>query len=275
MEPPLEIPASELKHPRLQTPPLEQEIQPRCSGRRRQFPQLWREFEATSYSLVTAVPQVTEQAFQDRIEPYTKPALLSAPDMALPSLDRSPLDGFRVCRVFNTPRSPPVSHGQAQPPYGAQHIGPPAHPFTSDSAFELMKAFVLGPSSKTVSGMDEIGRAIGSGRVMPDELSQFNAATELHHLDDFAARSSIAGGPWQTGSVKVKMPCMRVMNTEVETPEFETPGVRYQSLVDIMVLKVKDYSSSRSFVHQPFTEWWCPSSGDRPIRIYGEAYSLS
>jgi len=40
-----------------------------------------------------------------------------------------------------------------------------------------------------------------------------------------------------------------------------------------MVLKVKDYSSSRSFVHQPFTEWWCPSSGDRPIRIYGEAYS--
>ena len=90
-----------------------------------------------------------------------------------------------------------------------------------------MKAFVLGPSSKTVLGMDEIGRAIGSGRVMPDELSRFNAATELRHLDDFAARSSITGGPWQTGLVKVKMPCMWVMNTEVETPEFEISGVRY------------------------------------------------
>ena len=87
MEPPLEIPASELEHPRLQTPPPEQEIQPRRSGRRWQFPQLWREFEATSYSLVTAVPQVTEQAFQDWIEPYTEPALLSAPDMALPLLN--------------------------------------------------------------------------------------------------------------------------------------------------------------------------------------------
>jgi len=62
-------------------------------------------------------------------------------------------------------------------------------------------------------------------------------------------------------------------STEAEAPEFEVPGIRYRSLVNIITSKVQDPSISGTFVQQPFTEWWCPLGGDRPIRIYGEAYS--
>jgi len=260
------------------TPPPDLEEQPRRSGRRRQFPQIWRDFEATSYSPVVMVPQVTEQVFEERVIPHTVPTLLAPPDLAQPSPNRSPPDSFHLCQVFDVHPNLATADGQGLPILAVPpHVNPPSHPFTSDSAFELVKTFVLGPSSKTVSGMDEIAGAILSGRVIPSELSGFKATTELRRLDDFAARSPIAGGPWLTGSVKVKMPCMRANNppstTETGAPEFEIPGVRYRSLVDIVVSKVTDPSSSGSFMRQPFTEWWCLPGGDRPIRIYGEAYS--
>ena len=271
------MPAQDFEEPLgLPTPsPHGQEPPPRRSGRRRQFPQLWKEFEATSYTPVTDVPQATEHTFEERVEPHVAPALLSAPNMAQPSRNRSPLNRFRVCRVYGSPKT--VASGQGP----AGQVGPGLcthpHPFRNNSIFELVKALVVGASSKTAAGMDAIAIAISSKRVIPSEIEGFKSKTELRRLDDFAAKSPIAGGPWQTATVKVKMPCMRANNpgfsTEAEAPEFEVPGVQFRSLVDIIVSKVRDPSSSGSFIHQPFTEWWCPLGADRPIRIYGEAYS--
>ena len=125
--------------------------------------------------------------------------------------------------------------------------------------------------------MDAFANLISSGWVVSEELLGFNATTELRCLDNFAAKSTIAGGPWKTGSVKVRMPCMQSrksqFTTEEGAPEFEVPGIRYQSLVDIIKSKVKDPSISESFIKQPFTEWWYPPEGSGLIRIYGEAYS--
>jgi len=89
-------------------------------------------------------------------------------------------------------------------------FSPPGHLFGSDSAYELIQVAILDPSSKTIPGMDGITDLIRSGKVTAEELtgSKFNAATELHRLDRFAETSSVAGGPWQTGSVKIRMPCM-------------------------------------------------------------------
>ena len=227
------------------------------------------------------VLQVDEQVYEGRVElPVVDegPVMLATPDMAHPSPNRSPLDAFRVCRVFDRPITAPLSSGgQAHLPKQVPIPGPLAHPFRSDSAFELVRGLVLGPSSKTVAGMDLVADLLLSGKVTPEGLKGFKAATELRHLDEFAARSVIAGGPWQTGSVKIRMPCMRSNNPqfsiEAEAPEFEVPGIRSHSLVDIITSKVKDPSISGVFVQQPFTEWWCPLGSDRPIRIYGEAYS--
>jgi hypothetical protein len=93
----------------------------------------------------------------------------------------------------------------------------------------MVKALHLGPSLKTAQGMDAIVELISSERVKPEELTRVKATTELCYLDKFTAESPIAGGPWQTRSVKVKMPCLHTHNppfsTGKDAPDFEVPGV--------------------------------------------------
>ena len=222
---------------------------------------------------MTPIRQVNEEVFEQRIEdPVTQePIALTAPDMSTPSAHHSQLNRFHICRVSATG---PIEAGGG----GPEMQTPLPHPFTNDSTYEMVKVACLGPSSKSAQGMDAFAELISSGRVTADELSGFKAATELRHLDEFAADSPIAGGPWQTGSVRIKMPCPRAnkpsFTVEADAPEFEIPGIRYQSLVDLIASKVQDPSISESFICTPFTEWWYPSGGTaKPIRVYGEAYS--
>ena len=221
------------------------------------------------------VPLVNEEVYEQRIEPPAMQEIgaLSTPDMSRPSSHRSPLNRFRVLQVSTVSPAMDASHTEPMPSTTA----PVPHPFRNDSIFEMVKTLHLGPSSKTAQGMDTVAELISSGRILPEELSGFKTVTELRHLDEFAAKSPIAGGPWRTGSVKIKMPCMRTHNpsfsTEGDAPDFEVPGVRYRCLVDLLVSKVQDPSTSGSFVHTPFTEWWCPPGSTTPIRIYSEAYS--
>lgn len=210
---------------------------------------------------------------EQRIEPSIAqvPEALSAPDMAEQDPHRSPLNRFRVCQVSTTTPTQPGPDLLASP------TPPPPHPFRNDSVFEYVKQCCLGPSSKTVEGGNEMARLIASGQVVPKELEGYNARTELRRLDKFADSSKIGGGPWKTDSVMIKMPCTKALkptfSTERDAPTFEVHGVRYRSLVDLLVAKVQDPSFSRSFEYTPFTEWWCPTPHAKPIQIYGEAYS--
>lgn len=125
--------------------------------------------------------------------------------------------------------------------------------------------------------MDQQAQLIASGKLVPEELVGFSSKAELQRLDKFATSSDIAGGPFKTGSVKIKMPCAKVnkpkFSVEADAPEFEVPGIQYRCLVDIITAKIQDPSLASSFVHTPFTEWWNPPGSSTPIRVYGEAYS--
>jgi len=241
-------------------------------ARTRRFPRAWKDYEATSYTPITTVLPVNEGIMERRVEPLVaqEPGVLSIPDMAEQDPHRSPLNRFRVCRVAATP-------GEPLPDLPTTCIPRPQHPFRNDSIFEYVKQCCLAPSSKTVEGSNDMAKLIASGRVDPVELKGFNARTEFRRLDTFAAGSKIGGGPWKTDSIQIKMPCTRAHNptfsTEEDAPVFEVSGVRYRSLVDLLVAKVQDPSFSKSFEYTPFTEWWCPLPGAKPIRIYGEAYS--
>jgi hypothetical protein len=192
------------------------------------------------------------------------------PDISQESVNRPSPNPFRILQVSAAPTA--ITQDGQVPNAHTPH----KHPFKNDSVFELLKALHLNPSSKTTDGMDAIGRLISSGKVKADELTGFRARTELQRLDSFAAKSMIAGGPWKTGSVKVKMPRMRAskqpFSAEADAPDFEITGVHYRSLVDIITSKIQE-APSNSFLHTPFTEWWCPPGGATPTRIYGEAYS--
>ena len=141
----------------------------------------------------------------------------------------------------------------------------------NNSTFELLKTLHLNPSSKTIDGMDAVTCLIASGKVKEDELKGFPARTELQHLDNFAAKSMITGGPWRSGSVKVKMPHMRASKqpffTEAQAPEYERTGIWYRPLVDLITSKIQE-TPPNSFLHTPFTEWWCPPGSTIPIRVY-------
>ena len=243
----------------------------RRSLRTRQFPRLWRDFEATSYSPVSAIPLANEEVFEQQLQPPpTGPAALIAPDLTSQSSLPLTFNRYGVCRVFTSSPGPVTltdSREQTLPP----------HPFKNDSIFEAVKACCLGPSSKTAAGMSQLVRVLTSDKVDRTEIAGFSATAELRRLDDFAAKSPIGGGPWRTGSVKIKMPCLRAnqpsFSMEKDAPDFEVHGVRYRSLVDLLISKIQDPTISGSFVRAPFTEWWCPPGSASPIRIYGEAYS--
>lgn len=247
----------------------------RRSTRARRFRHPGEDFEATSYTPIPSIPQVSEEVYERRVEPPVtlQPEALSTPDMSILSPHRSTLSRFRICRVSSSATAGSTCHNLLVP----NVYEPLAHPFKNDTFFEAIKTFCLSPSSKTASGMDAIAELIASGRIVPEELHGFRAATELRRLDRFAAESSIAGGPWKTGSVLIKMPCMRSnqpgFSKEADAPEFEIPGIRYRSLVDLITAKLQNPATSGSFVNTPFTEWWCPPGSSTPIRIYGEAYS--
>ena len=241
--------------------------------RTRRFPRAWKDYEATSYTPITAIAPINEAIMEQRVAPSVAqdPKTLSAPDMARQDPHRSPLNGFRVCRVSTTaPHQPCPDLPTATP-------SRPPHPFRNDSIFEYVKHCCLAASSKTVEGGTNLARLIASERVVSSELEGYNARTELRRLDNFAASSKVGGGPWKTDSIQVKMPCARALkptfSTERDAPTFEVHGVRYRSLVDLLVAKVQDPFFSKSLEYTPFTEWWCPPGSSKPIRIYGEAYS--
>ena len=243
--------------------------------RTRRFPRRYEEFEATSYSPIPTIPQVGEEAFECRIEPPVEPAALSTPDMSVQSSNRSQPNRYHVFRVHTAP-STTSSTIQS-------HIGdciqtpPHPHPFKNDTIFEFLKERILGPNPKSLKGMDEQARLIASGKFIPEELVGFSSKTELQRLDKFAAKSDVAGGPFKTGSVKIKMLCGKAnkpkFTVEANAPEFEVSGIQYRSLVDIITSGVQDPSLASSFVHTPFTEWWRPPGSSTPIQVYGEAYS--
>ena len=242
-------------------------------ARIRRFPRAWKDYEATSYTPITTVAPVNEEVMEQRVEPPMPHRLeaLSAPDMLEENPHRSPLNRFRVCQVSTSTTDLPVPGLPTVPNLR------PLHPFRNDSVFEYIRQSCLGSSSKTVEGGNDMARLIASGRVMPRELEGYNARTELRRLDRFAASSKVGGGPWKTESVSIKMPCTRALrptfSTERDAPTFEVRGVRYRSLVDLLVAKVQDPSFSKSFEYTPFTEWCCPPGSTKPIWIYGEAYS--
>ena len=265
-----------MEPPSLPSPPSPgPEPRMRRSTRPRQFPRIWRDFEATSYSPISAIPLANEEMFERQLQPPPAgPEALTAPDLTGQSSHPLVFNKYGICRIFtssstSTPTPATLKDGQGQTL--------PPHPFKNDSIFEAVKACCLGPSSKTATGMNELVRVLTSEKVNRTEVAGFSATAELRRLDEFAAKSPIGGGPWQVGSIKIKMPCLRAnqpsFSTEKDAPDFEVHGVRYRSLVDLLVSKIQDPSNSGSFVRVPFTEWWCPPGSASPIRIYGEAYS--
>ena len=259
--------------------PLPEQI-PRRSKRERKFPAEYGSVEATSYTPNPGIPMANERLFEERLdppEPVQEPVALLRPDTSTTSSLHSPPNQFHVFRVLTEPQRQenPATQGQLT-------VEPQiTHPFRNDAYFEMMKTTVLAPSSKTPRGSDDIVEKIIDRRLNDKDLVGYKSETQLKVLDKYSRTSPIAGGPWRSASVKVKMPRKGAANkkdklaptTERNAPEIEVHGIQHRSLVDLIISKVQQSSTSKPFTGTPFTEWWCPPQSTKPIRIYGEAYS--
>ena len=257
----------------------EQEQAPRRSKRVRKYPAEYGSIQATSYTVNPDVPMANESLFEERIEPpqpIQEPIALLQPDLSRPSSLHSPRNQFGVFKVLTEVPKQIIAVTEGTP---AQHQI--THPFKNNSYFEMMKTTVLAPSSKTRRGSDDIVDKIIDGRLNQTDLAGYKTETQLTLLDNYAHVSPIAGGPWKSASVKIKMPRKGAADkrdksapiTENNAPEFHVEGIRHRSLVDLITSKVQHPSASKEFTGTPFTEWWCPPGSTKPIRIYGEAYS--
>ena len=246
----------------------EPEQPPGRPHRKRKFPVHFGNVLATSYTPDINVPMARDALFEERLEPLTvqEPGALAAPDILHPNPK-----GFYMHKHFTEPQE---THTQIEPV-----IEPPPihHPFKNDSYFEMVKHMTLTPSSHTRPGAKAIARSFEDGRIKQKEIKGFDPSQELNRLDEYGARSSVAGGPWKAGSVKLKMPCPRANNppydSEKDAPEFEVHGIQHRSLVDLITSHLVNPVTSKSFTGTPFTEWWCPPGSTKPIRVYGEAHS--
>ena len=259
-------------------PPILEQV-PRRGKRPRKFPAEFGSVEATSYTPNPNIPMANETLFEERLEPpepIQEPVALLRPDTSTTRSPHSPPNQFHVFQVLaEPPRQEDLAMEQC--PMDPQVN----HPFRNNAYFEMMKTTVLAPSSKSPRGSDEIVDKIIDRRLNDQDLVGYRTETQLKILDRYGRTSPIAGGPWRSASVKVKMPRKGAAKkkdklaptTERSAPEFEVHGIQHRSLVDLITSKVQQPSTSKSFSGTPFTEWWCPPESTKPIRIYGEAYS--
>ena len=252
---------------------------PRRSKRHRKFPAEYGQVEATSYTQNANIPMAEETIFEQRLEPpqpVQEPEALLVPDISKSSRLHSDPNSFGVFKVFAEPPhqlTPMTEQIPAQSPL--------THPFANNSIYEMMKIKYLAPSSHTDLGSDIIATNIAHMRLNPGELQGYRSISQTAILDKYGETSPINGGPWKSGSVRIKMPRTGTRkkgdkstpNTERHAPEFEITGFRYRSLVDMITSRVQQLSTFKSFTGTAFTEWWCPPGSPVPIRLYGEAYS--
>ena len=253
--------------PPMPSPTPEPELVQQPSKRKRRFPAHYGNVIATSYTPNADVPMAEEALFEERLMPSEaqETAALSTPDLTNPSPLHSNPNRFHVYKV----------HTEQPMPSPEDIVRPPTpHPFKNDSIFNMITHVCLSPSSHTNTGSDMLGLSIADKRIKAEEMEGFSTERELKRLDAYGQTTLVAGGPWKSGSVKIKMPRTGTcFATEKEAPDFEVHDIRYRSLVDLITSRVQDPSTSKPLKGTPFTEWWSPPGSSKPIRIYGEAHS--
>ena len=111
----------------------------------------------------------------------------------------------------------------------------------------------------------------------PSELEGFNAVTATRRFDrkHFSKSDTTleAGDGWKEGLVRIRVPCTRVKQKEVEAPEFVVDGILYRDIVEVIAAELEDADAFEHIHITPYKESWRPRPGDDPVRVYSETYN--
>jgi len=108
-----------------------------------------------------------------------------------------------------------------------------------------------------------------------EDLVCFRAAREAEHLDRSChtqSRFSVDDG-WIESSVEIHLPSEGVKHgSERLAPKFEVPGLLHRRLLHVIKAALQE-TSTKHFHLFPYQEFWQPSPGSPPERVYSELYT--
>ena len=151
-------------------------------------------------------------------------------------------------------------------------------PFQTASHFRLMRWFYDGSTSKTFSALDDLVQNILlASDFKREDLVGFRAAREAERLDKSGHTPSrfSADDNWIESSVQIFLPAEGVTGrhaSENLAPKFTIPGLIHRRLLHVIKAALQE-TSTRNFHLFPYQEFWEPSPGSPPERMYSELYT--
>lgn len=150
------------------------------------------------------------------------------------------------------------------------------NPFPTASHFRLMRWFYNGSPSKTLSALDDlVQNVLLASDFKREDLVGFRAAREAERLDQSHHTSSrfSADDGWIESRVTIALPAERVKHaSERDAPTFEVSGLVHRRLIHVIKAALQE-SSTKQFHIFPYQEFWDPSPGSPPERIYSELFT--
>ncbi|TRM55176.1 hypothetical protein BD626DRAFT_553386 [Schizophyllum amplum] len=155
-------------------------------------------------------------------------------------------------------------------------------PYANSSIFRLME-YHHDASSKTITGLQTlVDNVIMHPDFEQDHFAGFNAAAEIHRLDDYisaqdhtASSSSLpwsAASGWHVGSIRIPVPCTRHKCPENEAPVYEVPNFWYRKIVEV-VKEAFQGEQSLDYHLRAHKMLWVRRENELPMRCWGEAYT--
>jgi hypothetical protein len=150
-------------------------------------------------------------------------------------------------------------------------------PFPNPSTFLLMRWFMSLSNMKSHSELNRLVKnVILSPEFNSNDLLAFSADREARRLDSHQDKNSpIFDGKdgWHSSSVTICVPCEKVHHpSEDAAPGYKVEGLYHRDIVEVIKSAFKEPSATR-FHLTPYKEFFQPSNGCPPERIYSELYT--
>ena len=151
-------------------------------------------------------------------------------------------------------------------------------PFSSPAAFCLMTWFHNGSTSKSLLDLNNlVNNVILAPDFKKEDLVNFRASHEVECLDKLESygtqsRFSAEDG-WVKMTFEISLPVEGITNaSEALAPKFKVPGLFYRPLLNVIRAALQE-TMAKNFHLFPYCEFWQPSPGSAPQRLYSELYT--
>ena len=150
---------------------------------------------------------------------------------------------------------------------------------TSDNPTEdLLLGWWVSDPHDGIKNLNQLVDCLRSPYFDKSELKAFDATKAMRRFNKqhgfSKSKTTLAPGDgWKFGSVKIRLPCVKVEQQEEDAPEFTVDGLLYRDPVEVITKELQDPDSFERIHLRPFEEWWRPSESDNPVRVYSDVYT--